>query len=261
MNQELVDRSLAYVAELRSHPIQLGMELDHETLEALATRMPENRDIKALFASNNGMLTTFFSDIRCDRCGIMQKRAVSKTQLISYIEHLRRVLLNAGTKNYMTVATCAACKQTAKTESALKDRDAKRVSAEKTKDVTRIYTEILLTRFLHPKIRPYGSLTWKVFEKSLKEFVSNCYEQELAAAIKAMDYNLFLQTPYWIVISFIVKRDAGFRCAMCDSKDELRVHHKNYKLHGYEHTREGRDALVCVCDNCHAKHHGKHENE
>lgn len=252
---------MAYIAALRSHPIELGAELDHETLEALATRMPENRDIKALFASNNGMLTTFFSDIKCDRCGIMQKRAVSKTQLISYIEHLRRVLLNVKPKNFLTVATCGSCKEQAKTQNALKIREANRVDYDKIKESARIYTDILLTKFLHPKIRPYGSLTWKIFERDLKVFIANCYEHELAAAIKAMDYKVFLQTPYWIVISFMVKREAGFRCAMCDSKEELRVHHKNYKLHGYEHTREGKDSLVCVCDKCHAKHHGKHDNE
>ena len=66
-----------------------------------------------------------------------------------------------------------------------------------------------------------------------------------------MDYQEYLksdkwkQTRQWILIFW------GHRCAICNSKDNIQVHHRTYERLGHELTT---DCLV-LCDRCHELHH------
>jgi hypothetical protein len=93
----------------------------------------------------------------------------------------------------------------------------------------------------------------------MSKLLSNCDDEKIKDAIKDLNYNDFLNTPYWKAIAYEVKRRHRFRCIMCDSKEMLNVHHKNYSYHGMEHTYEGIKSLTCVCKKCHSKHHGHYE--
>lgn len=73
--------------------------------------------------------------------------------------------------------------------------------------------------------------------------------------ILAMDYKEFLCTPYWKVISYRVKRNAGFKCQLCNVGGNLNVHHRTYSIHGEEHCN--LKELICLCQECHGKHHKK----
>lgn len=71
--------------------------------------------------------------------------------------------------------------------------------------------------------------------------------------IKDMDYYEFLETPYWKAVSAKVKAKAKYKCQICNSSENLCVHHRSYSSHGDEvHNLED---LICICNDCHTKYH------
>ena len=71
--------------------------------------------------------------------------------------------------------------------------------------------------------------------------------------INDINYCDFLKTPYWKAISERVKYKAKYKCQICNSTDNLCVHHRSYSSHGDEvHNLED---LICICQDCHTKHH------
>jgi hypothetical protein len=256
MNQELVDRSLAYAAALSSHPIEPGMELDHETLVALSTLLPQNKFIRALFPVVDGLPVDYICEIQCDRCDLLKQTPLRKTQLIAYMECLRRIHEGTHRINCQTVATCEECKQ-AEILSAKQKQESERFSyADKFKVQKQSNTDILINSFLMVDAQPKKESDWKTVGEEMFRRLSLCENEALAEAIIELEYGEFLRTPYWRIVAYEVRKKHKFRCVMCDSNQRLQVHHKNYSMHGYEHTAEGMRCLTCVCDNCHAKHHG-----
>jgi 5-methylcytosine-specific restriction endonuclease McrA len=78
--------------------------------------------------------------------------------------------------------------------------------------------------------------------------------REIKIELKKLSYDDFLLTWYWRTISnFLRKRDK--KCKLCDSTENLLVHHKTYSHHGDElhHLND----LVVLCDKCHKKIHDK----
>ena len=68
-------------------------------------------------------------------------------------------------------------------------------------------------------------------------------------------FNEYYQSRYWRTISKEVKRRADNRCQLCNDDSLLAVHHRCYTHLGMEvfHMND----LTCLCNECHAKHHGK----
>lgn len=259
MNQELVDRSLAYTEALRSHPIAIGMEFDHETLEAISSKVSQNKDIRALFPTANGLPIDYICEIRCDKCSTIEKRPLKKTQLISYMENLRKKILNISSGECLTVATCNKCKDAEKLSEQQKRREIDRKYYLIHQNQIQLNTENLIKYYLWPDAKPGEGADWQKLNSQMRTMVCSCDEEKISEAINEMEYGEFLRTPYWKIISFEVKRKNKFKCVMCDSNEHLQVHHKNYSLHGYEHTHSGMQSLTCVCDECHSKHHGHYE--
>lgn len=259
MNQQLVDRSLAYAEAISSHPIEPGMEFDHETLVALSTLLPQNKFIRALFPVVDGLPVDYICEIQCDRCQSLKKTTLRKTQVIAYMECLRRIHEGRHRPNFQTVATCKECKEAEISEAKRKQENDRANFVENYRKERAANTDVLIRMFLMVDGQPKENADWKVVAQEMSRRASMCDEEKLSEAICEMEYGEFLRTPYWKIISYEVKKKNKFRCVMCDSGERLQVHHKNYSLHGYEHTYEGMRSLTCVCDNCHSKHHGHHE--
>lgn len=66
-------------------------------------------------------------------------------------------------------------------------------------------------------------------------------------------YDLYLRSPLWGQKREGALRRDGYRCRLCNSPDNLNVHHRTYERRGYERL----DDLTTLCRDCHAKHHGK----
>ena len=69
------------------------------------------------------------------------------------------------------------------------------------------------------------------------------------------EYQWFLRTRYWFIISCEVKSRAGGRCSICGKNKHLQTHHRSYEHHWDEH-RHFED-LICLCSGCHGKFHKK----
>lgn len=73
--------------------------------------------------------------------------------------------------------------------------------------------------------------------------------------IKKMDYNDYVKTMYWSIVSTEVKKIADYKCQLCNHKGfDLNAHHNNYKILGHE--LDNMKDLICLCAKCHKKHHG-----
>ena len=82
----------------------------------------------------------------------------------------------------------------------------------------------------------------------------NVNHREIKIELKKLSYEDFLFTWYWRTISnFLRKTDK--KCKLCNSIENLLVHHKTYSHHGDElhHLND----LVVLCDKCHKKVHDK----
>ena len=68
--------------------------------------------------------------------------------------------------------------------------------------------------------------------------------------LEAMDYQYYLQSPFWLLIRNVVLFRDSFECKACGIKATC-VHHLNYEvdtLYG-----KGLDQLVSLCESCHNK--------
>jgi len=78
------------------------------------------------------------------------------------------------------------------------------------------------------------------------------------AELRAMTYSDYLQTPEWRQRRTVAVDWARGACQLCNSgKKPLHVHHRTYDRLGAELPAD----LVVLCADCHAKFHGKDEEE
>lgn len=95
---------------------------------------------------------------------------------------------------------------------------------------------------------------WSPYQKlGLVEKVIRGREAEAEELILEMDYQDFLQTPYWKAVASMVRKKNKYKCVLCGESYGLNVHHKTYENHGAEHLH--LDDLTLLCSECHEKFH------
>ncbi len=72
---------------------------------------------------------------------------------------------------------------------------------------------------------------------------------------QTMPYAEYLQTSDWATRRAKALRFAGYRCQICNSPEELNVHHRTYERLGHEHMGD----LITLCKNCHEIFHNNAE--
>lgn len=66
--------------------------------------------------------------------------------------------------------------------------------------------------------------------------------------------------PYWEEVKRKVRIRDGHRCRMCGKTYNLEIHHRTYRINGASivgREPEHLQCLVTLCEDCHAKVHGK----
>lgn len=71
--------------------------------------------------------------------------------------------------------------------------------------------------------------------------------------LNELKYEDYLKTEYWKNLSESIKKEADYRCQICNSEDDLNVHHRSYKYKGFLEL-EKKD-LICICEKCHSIYH------
>lgn len=74
-----------------------------------------------------------------------------------------------------------------------------------------------------------------------------------------MNYQEYLDTPYWKQVSVLVKASAGGRCQVCNSDHNLMAHHRTYANRGKE--LDHLEDLTCLCGRCHQLFHTVERDE
>lgn len=69
--------------------------------------------------------------------------------------------------------------------------------------------------------------------------------------ISKLPYPEFLKTTEWKQIREVALERAGHRCQVCNSADQLQVHHRDYS----NKPLETLDDLTVLCDGCHGIFH------
>jgi hypothetical protein len=71
------------------------------------------------------------------------------------------------------------------------------------------------------------------------------------AELKTMPYHVYLHTPEWSQRAAHARARDGYRCRLCNSDDQLDVHHRTYERRG----AEAEDDLTALCRRCHSLFH------
>lgn len=71
--------------------------------------------------------------------------------------------------------------------------------------------------------------------------------------LRSLKYDEYLKTEYWKNLSETIKREADYRCQICNSEENLNVHHRSYEHKGFLEL-EKKD-LICICEKCHSIYH------
>ncbi len=66
-----------------------------------------------------------------------------------------------------------------------------------------------------------------------------------------MDYQEYIRSKRWKEIRQWILIFWNHRCAICNTKDKVEVHHRTYERLGHELTTD----LITLCDDCHKLHH------
>lgn len=79
----------------------------------------------------------------------------------------------------------------------------------------------------------------------------NALEQDEAVAKLGISYQEYLQSRHWKRTRAVVVRAYDKKCAQCESKKEIQVHHLTYERLGDEKFTD----LLPLCRVCHLRHH------
>jgi hypothetical protein len=257
MKDELAEECVRLVLAHQNKPFSPDKRISFEVFHRLAQTCKIQSEFVWLFPTVNPKEQKgdkYLCEVRCLECMRLRDVRMGKTSVIHYFSEFRKWFLN---QPYCVESViCPRCEQE------LEKEKAERLAAER-KNWDKIEAEQkqkctfeVVYKYLNPLFSIKSDMKGALNVFSL--ICENACSAEIEKKIKSMPYNEFLKTPYWKLISWHCKRKHRFTCLMCNSKENLQTHHKDYKFHGQEHTVWGFQNLICVCDKCHSKHHGKY---
>jgi hypothetical protein len=82
-------------------------------------------------------------------------------------------------------------------------------------------------------------------------YVRGITSDERLAALRSMPYVDYLESPEWWNVRMCALHAAGWRCEVCNTDDELVVHHRAYERRGEEVLED----LTVLCRDCHHRFH------
>lgn len=220
--------------------IDSGDFIDYKLIVLFASHQMDA--VKPLFKKSDGYKYRY--EKRCSKCGKIEEVIGSKTSLLQYIVSVRQ-----GKDEFL----CPKCFD--KKEAC--DSFVRMMNQFENEEKKIKNTEEYIKLYLDPQN------SWKKNMKPYqkKDALRHCFidREKVRDYICSMDYHQFLNTPYWKGIAEYVKHYNNYRCQLCNGTEGLSVHHKTYDNHG-EEIYNLKD-LVCLCNDCHQKFHGKGDYE
>ena len=75
----------------------------------------------------------------------------------------------------------------------------------------------------------------------------------VVASMWRTNYYRYIASDFWKAKANIARRQADYRCQLCNNDKHLHVHHRTYERLGKELSSD----LITLCSNCHEKFHDK----
>ncbi len=187
----------------------------------------------------------FYVETKCDQCSALSKERLSKTKFVEYINEQMRKNRKKSWRNCDYI--CAACE----TENKNRIEESRKKIVMENQIAIQKNTIYYIENYLNT------NMAWST-ETTPKQRINmiihtNVNWEAISEHITGMDYQEFLNTPYWKAIAAHTKYKAGYRCQVCDKRENLATHHRNYDIHGREHAH--MQELTVLCDDCHSKFH------
>lgn len=170
---------------------------------------------------------TYYVEVSCNKCGKVFEKKLSKTALVTEI-------------NWKLNNVCNDCQ-------ILIDKEDKQKSLENEK-IKQENTDFFIDNYLNP-VKSFVNI------KEGYYYLTHlfCDDERISDYIQEMPYKDFLNTPYWKAIAYKKKEKTLFKCELCNSNENICVHHKTYINHGKE--LYNMKDLIVLCKNCHEKFH------
>lgn len=223
--------------------IKPGMTITSEEVKGLSRLYKDYSGIYfesciASFGGNRKGKINLSVEIICTECGEKRYMEMARGSFVEYIK--------TGIK------MCEKCKS--ELEETRKEKDQVK---EKNKENERIEeTKKYIDLYLNP------NSSWKAEIKIHEKWsiIANQYyiQSMITEHVSDMSYYDYLMTPQWKAISEKKRKQAGFKCQLCNGNGKLSVHHKTYKNKGTE--MYNMNDLIVLCDDCHKKFHDIEEN-
>lgn len=224
--------------------IQPNDFIDDRTMQLFADSNTDK--VKNLFLKSGEHVTEFnryFIEVKCPDCSTFRKVEYTKSKFLKYLSFLKNPnKRSVEKKDYL----CPDCLQKSYEDERKAKEEKKLAHLKEVEENTEKYIKDYLNP--HKRWRKGMKLWWKMNELDVP-----VYSDVIAEYIVKMDYKDFLNTKYWKAIAEKVKRRAGDKCNVCNSTENLNVHHRTYEHHGYE--LYNLKDLVCLCKECHEKYH------
>lgn len=207
-----------------------------ETLKSIKEKTSIYVISECIEASPQRSKLTFYVELKCDSCGAIINKKLTKTKFIEALSNKGKYL-------------CEECQKRKEEKNAEEQAKIKKEYEQRKIQKTKIFIQ----KALNPDFFWAESIPKKRYYTVLREEVSRTNEKEVADYIKNMPYKDFLQTPYWEAVANRKRYKANFKCELCNNTGLLNVHHKSYKNHGYE--VDHLEDLIVLCEDCHKKFH------
>ena len=228
---------------------------------------PDDQYIKTKSGANK---MGFKLELYCMGCDKIFEKYLTKTSMLAHLkalndyEQLRKPESPAGSGEMYAYHLqawrvideniCKDCEKIKKEAEEEKQREEK-ISNEENEKILFDQKADSHIRFLQAFLDPESE--WKKglpFNEKWKNLTYHFHDRELTYEhIREMKYQDFLKTPYWKAISEKKKRQANWKCELCNSQQGLQTHHKTYENHGSE--LYNLQDLIVLCHKCHDKFH------
>ncbi len=210
-------------------------------------------DIKCFKEGNVAMLGKLFQPLEREKNVYLKWRVETKCNICEKVEIKelsKKALMEYILKDNII---CNSCKEKKEKEKKKKISENAKRHENEVEELTERFVDV----YLDPEKRWAKGMKINQKIQHLKNHLFNCYQDVISESIIQMSYYDFLKTPYWNAVSLKVKLNAGFKCQMCGSDENLSVHHRTYEHHGNE--LQHMEDLICVCQDCHQIFHDNKE--
>lgn len=222
----------------------VNVEITRELIECMVKQIT-----KVFNCKRKDKIKTFYFEFTCYYCGNVTTIPLSLSDFIdTYVTSRKQPMF----------CICKDCETKLDKEFVTQFEEIKRKIIDIYGDLTPFVETILkssseyIDYYTEPK-KKIDPIQKEIYDVIFNRFMlkhSYMIERELK---KLVNYQDFLNTPYWEYIRKRKFEQTDYKCEECGATEDLQVHHETYEHHYREHLY--LNDLSTLCRNCHERRH------